>query len=79
MNPEERELLESIRKLTEENNQIVKSLRRLQRWASFWSVFRWVLIIGSALGAYYYLQPYIDQVWELYNALPDFQNIILPR
>ncbi len=78
MNPEERELLESIRKLTEENNEIIKSLRRIHRWGSFWSVFRWALIIGSALGAYYYLQPYVDKILELYSALPDFQNF-LPR
>lgn len=78
MNPEERELLTTTYKLTSENNEILHSLRRAQRWQAVWSFIRWALVIGSALGAYYYLQPYLDKLFNLYQNLPDF-NLLLPR
>lgn len=49
------ELLE----LTRENNDILRSMRRTQRWSSFFSFMYWVLILGSIFGTYYYFQPTI--------------------
>ena len=31
------------------------------------SIAYWVLIIGSAVGAYYFIQPYIDQLMGIYG------------
>lgn len=86
MSPEERELLSKTHHLATENNEILRSLRRSQRWQTFWSLLRWVIIIGSALLAYYQLQPYLDKLFAVYNKLPleQLQNLpnlgsLLPR
>lgn len=78
MNPEERELLTATHELAAANNKMLRDLRRTQRWQSFWSAIKWLIVLASALGAYYYLQPYLDKILELYRNLPDF-NLVLPR
>ena len=67
MTPEERDLLNKSVTLAEENNQMLHSMKRSQRWASITRVIYWIFIIGSAVGAYYLIQPYVDQVKGLYG------------
>lgn len=63
LDPEEKRLLS-------ENNKLLHKLTRAQNWSTFFSVFRWMVVVGAALGAYYYLQPYLEQVIGLYKNLP---------
>ncbi len=75
MSPEERELLNRSVSLAEDNNRILHSMRRSQRYASIMRAVYWILIIGSAIGAYYYIQPYIDQLMGVYSgAKSDLDN-----
>ncbi len=74
MSPEERELLNRSVSLAEENNKILLSMRRSQRWASITRAIYWIFIIGSAVGAYYFLQPYIDQLKDVYSGAGDALN-----
>ncbi len=62
MTPEEKELLKETAELTKENNKILKSMRRHARFASFFRVIYWAIIIGSAVGAYYFVKPFVDPV-----------------
>ena len=73
MTPEERELLTHSIKLAEENNKLLRSMRRSARFASFLRLIYWLVILGSAFSAYYFLQPYIDAVVKSYNGMQ--QNI----
>jgi len=74
MTPEERELLDKSVRLGEENNQILRSMRRSQRLASIARATYWIIIIGSAVGAFYLLQPYIDKVKNVYSGANDVLN-----
>ena len=67
MSPEERELLEKSVSLAEDNNKMLRSMRRSQRWTSIMRAIYWIIIIGSAFGAYYFIQPYIDQLMNVYG------------
>jgi hypothetical protein len=67
MNPEERALLERILKLSEENNQILHKMQRSMRLARIMSLVYWIFIIGSAIGAYYLIQPYLEQLMNVYS------------
>lgn len=60
MNPEERSLLERTYKMVEENNVILKSIRRTGRIGTAVKVFYWVVIIGLSIGSLYFIQPYVD-------------------
>ncbi len=67
MDPEERELLQRSVALAEENNKMLHSMVRSQRIASIFRAIYWVFIIGSAIGAYYVLQPYLSQLMGVYS------------
>lgn len=76
MNPYEKELLEETRKLAEENNKILKGLRTAHRWSTAFSFFYWVLIIGVSVGAFYFLQPYVDTILKTYSTIQnDLTNV----
>jgi len=74
MSPEERQLLEEVVTLSRENNKILHQLRGALRWGQVYSVFKWLVIIGSALGFYYYVQPYLFKILDAYSTLLDGLN-----
>lgn len=65
--------------LTEENNRLLRKVRRVQKWGQITSTIRYIVVIGIAVGAFYFLKPYYDAVIELYdkgnaqiNSIQDF-------
>lgn len=52
-------MLENTHKLAEENNEILRSIRRSNRFSTAMKIAYWVLIIGLSVGAYYLIQPYM--------------------
>ncbi len=67
MTPEERELLRRSIALSEENNDILRGIQRSMRLSRIMSLVYWLFIIGSAIGAYYLVQPYIEAVSGAYS------------
>ena len=67
MNPEERRLLERTLKLSEENNEILRSLRRKFRWAILWGIIKFVIIVIPLIIGYLYLEPYFGSVGETFR------------
>jgi hypothetical protein len=73
MSPEDKELLRETAELVKENHKILKSMRRSARFASFLRLVYWLIILGSAFSAYYFIKPFIDPVVNGYNSIQ--QNI----
>ena len=67
MDREEKELLKKTVELEKENNDMLRSIKRSMRLSSIMSIVYWVFIIGSLVGAFYFIQPYWDKVIEIYN------------
>ncbi len=67
MSPEEKSLLERTYKLSQENNAILLSIRRANRIGTAVKIFYWVVIIGLSVGAFYFIQPYIDFMTGAFN------------
>ena len=68
MDAESKKLLQDTLDLSKENNQMLQSMRRSMRIARLMSIVYWVFIIGSAVGAYYFIQPYVDEVIGIYGS-----------
>ncbi|MDO8569784.1 MAG: hypothetical protein Q7R89_03375 [bacterium] len=75
MNPEERVLLERTLKLSEENNQILRKMQRTARWAVLWGFIKVAIVIVPLVVGYIYLQPFLDQALENFNAVRELLNI----
>lgn len=63
----------------DDNHKILKKLLLHNRWASFVSLVKWLIILGAAFGTYYYFQPYIDQLLEMYKNVLGSGILPLPR
>lgn len=71
MSPEERDLLTKSIKLAEENNKMLRSMRRSARLGSFLRIIYWVLILASIYGTYYFIKPVIDPLISGYNSIKE--------
>lgn len=76
MDPESKQLLQNTLVLTEENNKLLHKIRGVQKRETFWNVFKMIIIIGIAFGSFYYIEPYLNKIMDLYNSISGVkQNI----
>ena len=71
MESDEKQLLQKTLELEKENNSILRSMQRAMRFQRIMNVLYWVFIIGSAVGAYYLIQPYIEAITGAYGGAKD--------
>jgi hypothetical protein len=77
MEPEEREILRRVLELSQKNNRMLQSIQRSMFWSKLMRYIYWIIIIGAAVGAYYFIDPYITGVIDTYNSLKgNISNII---
>jgi len=67
MDPNTNQLLRDILETTEENNKLLRKMHRSMVWGRVFRFIYWMIIIGLALGSYYYLQPYLETLWATYQ------------
>ena len=66
---EDRKMIKRTLALAEENNKILKKLHRSLKWSRFFRMIYWLVVLGITLGAYYYIQPYIDNTVSLFDSI----------
>lgn len=71
MEPELKEKIEESLRLAEENNKMIRKMRRTLEWSRIMRIIYWLFIIAMALGAYYYIQPYVEQIKGAYSDAKD--------
>ncbi|MFA5933639.1 MAG: hypothetical protein WC795_00215 [Candidatus Paceibacterota bacterium] len=78
MDPELKSMIKENLELTQENNKILKKVRKAQVWAQISRVLYWLVIIGASVGAYYYIQPYLSKLIGIYtNGADSFDSLFL--
>jgi len=66
---------ENIR-IAEDNNRLLRKIVSANRWARIFKVLYWIIIIGSMVGIYYYIQPILMDLLDAYEGLiSGMQNI----
>lgn len=68
MDPESKKLLEQTLDLAKENNEMLRKVRRVQKMTIFFNFLYWFLIIAIAIGALYFIQPFIDQTQDFFKS-----------
>lgn len=63
----------------DENTRLLKKLLLHNRWISLVAAVKWLVVLGAALGVYYYFQPAIDQLIELYKNILAGYGQLMPR
>ncbi len=71
MDPEQQKAFQELLELTRENNKILTKMYRSMMWGRVVRVLYWILVIGIAIGSFYFIQPYMDQLKEVYGNVSD--------
>ena len=76
MTPEERQILIQTHRMVEENSKLLCKMHRAALFGRIFHIMYWVIIIGLSVGAYYFVQPYVEQVQDVYGGLKgDVENV----
>jgi hypothetical protein len=67
VDPEVKQLLKENIALAKENNQLLRKLVHSQKMATIYRVVYWGIIILSSVGAYYFIQPYLGNLLNVYT------------
>jgi hypothetical protein len=67
MDPKTEQLLNESLILARENNKMLQKLMTAQKWAMITRAFYWGLIVLSLFGSYFFLQPYLTSLLNLYS------------
>ena len=73
MDHESSQMLRRLTELAEENNKILHHMQNKARWGTFFSTIKWILFVAITLGAYVFVQPYIDQTLKFYQSIQGTQ------
>ena len=85
-NADNKEILNKILETTEDNNKFLKKISRGILFSRIMTFVYWIVILGVGVGAYYYIQPYIDGLFDTYDGVrgglqgvSDFINFNIKR
>ncbi|MFH1979137.1 MAG: hypothetical protein ABII97_02025 [Patescibacteria group bacterium] len=66
-----KKLLNKNLAVSEESLKILKKVHRAQSIGRYLRIFKWVVIVLLALGAYYYIQPFMETFWSSVDAIKE--------
>ena len=76
MDQETKQLLEESVKLSRENNEMLNKLMRSKKLNVIYRYVYWGIIIIITIGSYYFIQPYLGTLINLYSGgASDIQSI----
>ncbi|MFA6339192.1 MAG: hypothetical protein WCW87_04025 [Candidatus Paceibacterota bacterium] len=55
-------IIQETRELSLENNKILRKMERRTKWAIVFTIVYWLFIISATIGAFYFIQPYINAI-----------------
>jgi preprotein translocase subunit SecE len=67
--PESKKLLKDTFELARENNRMLRKVRGVQKRQALWSIMKIIVIAAIALGAFYYLEPYMEKAMNVFNQI----------
>lgn len=56
----------TVYEMVKDTNKRVRKLESRARRATVMSIIKWIVYIAIAVGSYYYIQPYINSLKEMY-------------
>jgi len=74
MEQEDRKLLLEAVSLAEENNKMLKKIRGVQKREAIWSALKLIVIVGIALGSFYYIEPYLNKMIDIYSSITGIEK-----
>lgn len=67
MDSDNQDKIDELLALEKENNKMLHKMRRSMVWSQVFTFLYWALILGVAGWSYYFIQPYIEKYWGVYQ------------
>lgn len=67
------EKLDKLTELVEKDHELIRGMYTRARWASFFRIVYWAVIVLAAFGAYVWLQPYVDNLKGAIDSFNQFR------
>jgi hypothetical protein len=61
--------LAELKAVSNENNHLLKELHKGLWWSNFFTIIKWIFVIATTVGVYYYFQPLFDQALGSYDKI----------
>lgn len=72
MNDDElRELLDQNFEVAQENNRLLEKIYNQLFWGKVMRALYWLILIGIGVGAFYFLQPFVENILNTYGSIVD--------
>ncbi len=68
---ENKETLRRILELSQKNNKILNGIQKSMFWGRVFRTIYWIFIVAATVGAYYYIEPYINGIISTYSGIKD--------
>ena len=78
MDPEDKKKLDRLLLISENNNRLLRRMRREVLWMRFFRVVYLVVILGAIVAGYLYFSPYFGSFQNALNVLGQLKNFQLP-
>lgn len=80
MNEIDPQMVRELHRLTKENNTMLHKLHRDSKRARFWRNLKLIITLGLLFGAYYFVQPLIENLTNAYGSIQQsFEDIQTTR
>jgi hypothetical protein len=66
--------IDHLTDLTEDNSAKLHKLHRDMVLGRIWKIVYWTVIIGAAIGAFYFLQPYLETFIDVYGQVSETRS-----
>lgn len=76
MTPEQERMLRESIALSRETHALVKKMNRSMVIGRVLKAVYWLILIGVTVGAFYFIQPYVDTLKGIYGGVGDPQDAI---
>lgn len=73
---EDKVILRQILEITKDNQEKIHRLYRGLWISRIWRVAYWIIVIGIAVGGFYFIQPYIDELKSAYSGFQEQLNVV---
>lgn len=73
------EKLEKLEKMVTEDHRMIRSLYIRARITSILRIVYILILIGAAIGGYYFIEPYLKEVKEIYRSIKATQSQLTPE
>ncbi len=67
MEPEYKKKIDDMFELVKETNEHVKKIRSVQKTSQIFKIVYWVFILIVMFGGFVFVQPYVENMMNLYN------------